>query len=625
MQKIPVKDLQPGKRHSGPLYLEDGERLLLPGQAIDPTLLEALEQCAVDYVVKVDDLAEVERLRRRWEWREVPLDSLQPGTFAAADLFDEEGGRVLGAGTFIDEQRLKALSSRRIQRLYEKIRGVAGQEFHSRHVKSILRALYDAPESQPQADDATRPLAESWTRPDPARRSLESVTAMRDAHLRDLEQVQVIFASIAAGEPLDLQPVVRLVERVFERVAADFPLAVHLAQLNLHDDYLVDHALATAVLALAAGAHLPYTREQLLELGMAALLMDAGMLRVPSVVREKPGALNDSELQEVRRHPAHAVDLMQDQGGADLAVYYGIYQSHERMDGRGYPLGLPGARIHSHARLLAIVDTFEAITSSRPYKNRQTPSRALEHVLKMLRAGLFDGAGVKALLSVLSLYPVGSWVELTTGYIARVVAPNAADATRPLVAILQDAQGELLPVPLFMDLAGSTQVGIHRSVDDHVVPADYAAGFHADAVRPVEVAAAAQPAAARARSQDQSMAKEGWTSLSASASFSGDLRELALVDVFQLISDSQKSGLLTVTFPSGTGRILFAAGEMLSASFAGQNDEEAVYLIIKEQAGSFSFEQRDVDQPKRMKASTVAIIMEACRRLDEKEGAPPPS
>ena len=84
------------------------------------------------------------------------------------------------------------------------------------------------------------------------------------------------------------------------------------------------------------------------------------------------------------------------------------------------------------------------------------------------------------------------------------------------------------------------------------------------------------------------------------------------------------AALLTVTFPSGTGRVLFAAGEMLSASFAGQNDEEAVYDIVKEQEGSFSFAQRDVDQPKRMKASTAAILMEACRRLDEKEGAPPP-
>ena len=177
-----------------------------------------------------------------------------------------------------------------------------------------------------------------------------------------------------------------------------------------------------------------------------------------------------------------------------------------------------------------------------------------------------------------------------------------------------------------MDLASSAQVSVHRSVDDPEVLTDYAAGFHADAGRPVEVAAAAQPSAARARSQAQSqgMAKEGWTSLSASASFSGDLRELALVDVFQLISDSQKSGLLTVTFPSGTGRVLFADGEMLSASFAGQNDEEAVYLIVKEPEGSFSFEQRDVDQPKRMKASTAAIIMEACRRLDEKSDAPPP-
>ena len=102
-----------------------------------------------------------------------------------------------------------------------------------------------------------------------------------------------------------------------------------------------------------------------------------------------------------------------------------------------------------------------------------------------------------------------------------------------------------------------------------------------------------------------------------SASFSGYLSEFALLDVIQLVDLAQKSGVLSLTFADETGRIDFSRGEMRSATFGAIENEEAVYRMLEQREGSFSFQQRQVDRPRRMRLNNAAILMEGCRRLDE--------
>jgi putative nucleotidyltransferase with HDIG domain len=168
-----------------------------------------------------------------------------------------------------------------------------------------------------------------------------------------------------------------------------------LRRLEAHDPATAQHCLRTSARAgqfadhLGLGTHLRHL------LRVAALVHDLGKLCVPSAVLNKPGHLTADEALLVREHPAHGVRLLEPYL-ADADVLEAVYSHHERFDGRGYPLGLKGRQVPFLARVLAIADTFDALTSGRPYRSPMTPAAGRAYLL--LHAGRqFDPQLVHAL------------------------------------------------------------------------------------------------------------------------------------------------------------------------------------------------------------------------------------
>jgi HD-GYP domain-containing protein (c-di-GMP phosphodiesterase class II) len=230
-----------------------------------------------------------------------------------------------------------------------------------------------------------------------------------------------------------------IVEQIVDTARRDPSLCLlNVESPALVDEYIFDHGVNVMMLGICVAEYLGYSERAVHELGVGAMLQDLGMIRVPADVRFAPRKLNPVEWVEVQRHPIHTVDLLEKARNAPARSMLIAYQAHERCDRSGYPRGRTRASILSPARLIACADTFVALTSPRPHRPALKPYDAMVAVLKDAHAGRLDAASVRAMLDCLSLFPVGSYVELSDGRRARVIRGNGSNHTQPVVQPMND-------------------------------------------------------------------------------------------------------------------------------------------------------------------------------------------
>jgi putative nucleotidyltransferase with HDIG domain len=175
-------------------------------------------------------------------------------------------------------------------------------------------------------------------------------------------------------------------------------LAALSSTIEARDPFARGHASRVEVLAHGLASRLGLDRRALLRLRLGALLHDIGKLAVPEAVLVKPGALNDVERAQMRRHPGAGAWMLRTIGVAKEALP-GVLFHHERWDGRGYPAGHAGASIPLEARILAVVDAFDAMTSIRPYRGARPAADALVE-LQRCAGSQFDPAIVDVFVAV---------------------------------------------------------------------------------------------------------------------------------------------------------------------------------------------------------------------------------
>jgi HD-GYP domain-containing protein (c-di-GMP phosphodiesterase class II) len=227
---------------------------------------------------------------------------------------------------------------------------------------------------------------------------------------------------------------------------------IMLMNMQTVDHYLYSHSLNVCVYTTMLGMAHGYDSDQLLTLGLGALLHDVGKTQISMQVLLKPGMLSSYEFDEMKRHTERGFYLLKDEPGIPLLSAHCAYQHHERLNGTGYPRGLTGEEIHDYAKLIGIVDSYDAMTSHRVYRNAMLPHQAVE-ALYSGSGILYDTAMLKLFRDKVAIYPIGITVKLNTGQSAVVVDINAACAHRPVVRVLTNENGEDLKEPFDMDLS----------------------------------------------------------------------------------------------------------------------------------------------------------------------------
>jgi HD-GYP domain-containing protein (c-di-GMP phosphodiesterase class II) len=170
---------------------------------------------------------------------------------------------------------------------------------------------------------------------------------------------------------------------------------------------------------------------QVKELGLAGLLHDLGKMAVPDPVLNKPGKLTDEEFAVVRQHAQRGYDLLVENPDAPAIAAEVVLHHHEKYDGTGYPHGLKGEEISLYARMGAICDVYDAITSNRPYKDGWAPAESIARMLEW--EGHFDPKLLDAFIRSIGIYPVGTLVRLRSNRLGLVVAENKREPTHPKV------------------------------------------------------------------------------------------------------------------------------------------------------------------------------------------------
>ncbi|MEZ5728792.1 MAG: HD-GYP domain-containing protein [Burkholderiaceae bacterium] len=219
------------------------------------------------------------------------------------------------------------------------------------------------------------------------------------------------------------------------RSMLDNPDADVVARLRDADESTYAHAVKVALYMVALGRHLGLPKEELAKLGMVGILADVGKTRVPRALLEKPGMLTDDEYAIVKEHVRLGIEALRESFEPDPEVEAGIAQHHERLDGSGYPRGLKGDEIGLFGRIAAIADSFAAMITPRSYANPTAAQDALMNLFEWAGSS-FHEPFAEQFVQAVGIFPTGSFVELSTGEVAIVLAHNRVRRLEPKVLVL---------------------------------------------------------------------------------------------------------------------------------------------------------------------------------------------
>ncbi|MBJ7312238.1 HD-GYP domain-containing protein [Rugamonas sp. CCM 8940] len=267
--------------------------------------------------------------------------------------------------------------------------------------------------------------------------------------------VRSMFGEARMGHAVEVGEALLLVEDIAGSVMRNANALISLARLKTADDYTYMHSVAVCALMIALARELKLGDDQVREAGLAGLLHDVGKMAIPLAILNKPGRLTEDEFDVVRTHPMEGYRMLlasMDIGAAALDV---CMHHHEKMDGGGYPLGLKGEQISLLARMGAICDIYDAVTSNRPYKQGWCPTESLRKMAEW-RGNHLDADLFMAFVKCVGIYPVGTLVRLRSGRLGVVCELTPGKPlTQPKLRVFFSIKSATYIAPEWLDLASA--------------------------------------------------------------------------------------------------------------------------------------------------------------------------
>lgn len=253
-------------------------------------------------------------------------------------------------------------------------------------------------------------------------------------HTQTKEAVVSIFSDIRMGNTLKLDATVSLVNEINQSIARNSSALISLSRLKNADNYTYLHSVAVCVLMIALGRQLGLKDEALQQVGIAGLLHDIGKIFIPHEVLNKPGKLTDEEFNIVKTHPLKGWEILKDCSGVSELTLDVCRHHHERVDGKGYPDKLSGEALTLFARMGAVCDVYDAITSNRCYKTGWEPAESIRKMAEW-KNGHLDEVIFHAFVKTVGIYPTGSLLKLKSGRLGVVTDQSKQSLTKPLVKV----------------------------------------------------------------------------------------------------------------------------------------------------------------------------------------------
>lgn len=271
-----------------------------------------------------------------------------------------------------------------------------------------------------------------------------------------------MFADARMGKAVDTEHCLPLVDEITQSVARNPGAIVSLARLKTSDDYTYMHSVAVCALMVALARQLGLSEDETREVGLAGLVHDLGKAMMPLDVLNKPGKLTDAEYAIMKGHPEAGHRMLVEGRGVGPIPLEVCLHHHEKMNGTGYPHRLKGEQISLYARMGAVTDVYDAITSNRPYKAGWDPAESVQKMAQWTKEGHFDERVFQAFVKSLGIYPTGSLVRLQSGRLAVVMEQGTGSLLHPVVRVFFSTKAKQHIPPERLDLSKSVDQIVGR-------------------------------------------------------------------------------------------------------------------------------------------------------------------
>ena len=254
---------------------------------------------------------------------------------------------------------------------------------------------------------------------------------------RSRKAVTAMYSDVRLGKVIRAERLAPLVDEITSSIEQNPTAFVSIVQLKGRHEYTHMHSVAVCALMINLARELRFSEAAVRDAGMAGFLHDIGKALMPAEILDKPGSLTDEEFEVIKTHPMQGRELLARSSGVSHNTLEVCLRHHERFDGSGYPDGLMGDRLSLFARMSALCDVYDAVTSPRSYKRAWTPTEAVA----MMRSwtGHFDPEMLEIFVRSVGIYPIGALVRLKSGRLAMVIGENPDDPTRPPLLSVPDA------------------------------------------------------------------------------------------------------------------------------------------------------------------------------------------
>jgi len=335
------------------------------------------------------------------------LTHVKPGMISSRDIYNANGSLLLGKDLILDANLIERLTNMDVDSLY-----VKNLFFETELAEDVLY-------------EKTR---------------LEAV-----------QLVQETFEEFQKSQILRLYDIRQVIERIIEDILMNRDVLIHLTDIRARGDYTFVHSVNVCLISAMIGVKMHLADRQLTELATGAILHDVGMMSVSPELVNKKDRLTSQEWDITKMHTDLGFDILRMQGTVTLAAAYVAYQHHENFDGTGYPRGISGEEIHQYARIAAVADIYDAMTSDRAHRPAGRPRDAYE-VICGSRGTMLDPQIVDIFLENVAIFPEGTMVLLDTGEIGVVVKVIPKLQSRPIVKVVGNESGTKITGGRIVDL-----------------------------------------------------------------------------------------------------------------------------------------------------------------------------
>ena len=284
----------------------------------------------------------------------------------------------------------------------------------------------------------------------------QELETARKLQAKSKAAVTSMFNEVRMGNAIKVSEAAPLVEEISQSITRNPEAFLNLARLKTKDDYTYMHSVAVCALMIALGKQLGLNSADLKEVGLAGLLHDVGKLLIPADILNTPGKLTDEEFEIIKGHPMKGWELLHGSPDITATALDVCLHHHERVDGKGYPDNLSGDKLTLFARMGAVCDVYDALTSNRCYKNGWEPADTIRKMAEW-KDGHFDERVFQAFVKTIGIYPSGTLVRLKSGRLAIVLEQTEKSLLMPIVKVFFSTKSNEPILPEMIDLSRSQE------------------------------------------------------------------------------------------------------------------------------------------------------------------------